>query len=210
MTGLEDHIRIVKQRFNHAYMGYTEMFTMLNEQVGCGHVAEVGIGLLDTAIWTAPLIASRKGHLYLIDSFKGRITPGCYDWYADVNDDDRLSFTIEAMTPYAEHVTIIRADLTTAEGCQIVDDAIPAASLSMVMLDAAHDVASVIRDHALMLPKVKLDGMIAVHDWDEDPGHRGVKDAVQAIRGQELVGVKERRDGMQLGQHGGTAFWTRS
>lgn len=81
----------------------------------------------------------------------------------------------------ADDVTLIVSDSVKAAG--IFADA----SLHMVFLDAAHDEASVTRDIAAWLPKVRAGGVIAGHDYRPEDGFPGVKSAVDAAFGAGVV-----------------------
>jgi len=73
-----------------------------------------------------------------------------------------------------------RAKLIRGKSAQVAA-MFPAGSMDFVYIDAAHDEASVAADLEAWWPAVSAHGVIAGHDWTDQPHHAGVKAAVTAF-----------------------------
>lgn len=94
-----------------------------------------------------------------------------YDRYTD------HMFAIERILPHARRAKLLRhgsieASSFFAEG-----------SVDFIYIDAAHDYDSVLADLHAWFPKLSDHGILAGHDFDDQPHHEGVRRAVAEFAG---------------------------
>lgn len=90
-------------------------------------------------------------------------------------DYDRTAdflFAVERLKPHAGRVKLIR--LGSVEASR----QFAPGSLDFVYIDGAHDHESVKADLEAWYPKLSENGILAGHDWTDQPIHAGVKQAV--------------------------------
>jgi len=107
-------------------------------------LAEVGVYIGESSICILPKIAEVSGSFVAIDSWK-------YD------SSNELLTNIE---PW-KHI----CDIRTGVSWEVANE-FPNESFDMVYIDASHKYSSVIRDIRAWMPKVKVGGILAGHDYN--------------------------------------------
>ena len=95
-----------------------------------------------------------------------------YDRQAD------RDIALQRLAPHGRRFKLIRESSTDAAGY------FAHGSLDFVYLDGAHDYESVKADIKAWWPKLSDRGILAGHDWTDQPHHAGVKRAVTEFAGQ--------------------------
>jgi len=139
-----------------------------------GAGAEVGV---QTGLYSETLLKHWHGkRLYSIDPWRewDRTTYRDPSNVAQAKQEELFLETRQRLTPFQERSVIVRK--TSAEAAQDFPDR----SLDFVYLDAQHQYEAIREDIALWRPKVKSGGILAGHDFTEEPDERicGVKRAV--------------------------------
>lgn len=106
-----------------------------------------------------------------IDTWDGKGNNGEYDEDIDVINNSLYETFLKNMEPVVGHYTPIR--MLSIEASKLYEDE----SLDFVYIDGSHDYESVKEDILAWIPKVKIGGVIAGHDYD----HAGVKQAVDEL-----------------------------
>lgn len=96
-------------------------------------------------------------------------------------DYDRTAdffFAVERLKPHAGRVKLVKRGSVAAS--RLFDDG----SVDFIYIDGAHDYASVRADLDAWYPKLSDRGILAGHDFDNQPGHAGVRRAVTEFAGE--------------------------
>jgi hypothetical protein len=111
---------------------------------------------------------------------------GIDDWepYGEMNygREADYHFALANLQAHAHRAKLIRAKSTEAAKC------FPASSLDFIYIDGAHDYESVIADLRAWWPALSARGILAGHDWTDQPIHAGVKKAVLEFAAEMKVG----------------------
>lgn len=87
-------------------------------------------------------------------------------------------FAVEAIKPHSHRAKLLRMD--SIEASRLFGDG----SLDFVYIDAAHDYDHVKADLHAWYPRVGEGGILAGHDWTDQPIHEGVRRAVAEFAGE--------------------------
>lgn len=90
-------------------------------------------------------------------------------------DYDRTAdflFAVDRLRPHAGRAKLVKR--SSVAGSRLFDDE----SVDFVYIDGAHDFQSVRDDLSAWHPKLSQRGILAGHDWTDQPHHEGVKRAV--------------------------------
>lgn len=127
-------------------------------------ICEVGVDRAEFA----RLFLSRN---WMIDEYWG---VDAYQPYGEMDFDRYPDFlmAIERLAPFGSRAKLLRHGSIEASG------KFAAGSLDFVYIDGAHDYESVRADIEAWWPKLAPGGVLAGHDFDDQPIHEGVKRAV--------------------------------
>ncbi len=136
---------------------------------GYAHMAEVGV---ERGAYSETLLAQWPDlHLTCVDAWAAY--PGYREHVTQAKLDRFYAETQQRLAPFRDRCDIVRMFSTDA-AANYRDEA-----FDVVYLDANHTLPSVIADLAAWLPKVRVGGMIAGHDFGRSSvGH--VREAVEA------------------------------
>lgn len=126
-------------------------------------VAEIGV---DRGEYASMFLDRWQGREYWgIDNYRpyGEMP---YDRYAD------YLMAVARLTPHAGRAKLLKLGSVEAAKC------FPPGSLDFVYVDGAHDAPSVMADLEAWYPALSTHGILAGHDWTDQPHHAGVKEAV--------------------------------
>jgi len=88
--------------------------------------------------------------------------------------------TLETVAPFADRVKVYK--LESAEASEYFEEE----SLDFIFIDGDHSFEGVTRDLTNWVPKVKKDGLICGHDWENANTYQDVKNAVLSFFGKEI------------------------
>lgn len=129
-------------------------------------------------LWRAVEVGVDRGvwaRLFL-DRWQGEEWWGVDDWrpYPEMpySRDADYQFALANLAGHSGRAKLIRAGSVEAADC------FAPGSVDFAYIDGAHDYASAIADLRAWHPKVSPHGILAGHDWTDQPHHAGVKQAV--------------------------------
>lgn len=154
----------------HGWFTYQELY---NEMVGHYNNAtfvEVGTWMGKSIVYLAEKIkeSGKNIKLYGVDKF---IVTECTAKSGEKVNTDFYTEYLKNIQPVADYITTIKND--SVEAAKEFEDN----SLDFVFIDADHSYEGCLRDIAAWFPKVKSEGVIAGHDYNN--GFEGVNRAVK-------------------------------
>jgi len=166
------------QKLGENWFSYPNLYSNMVKKYGNdSHFVEVGTWKGRSASYMA---------VEIINSNKN-IKFDCVDvWeYLDIQNDINKSMFNDLYETFLKNINPVRHVINPIrkiswEAASLYDDK----SLDFVFIDAAHDYESVIKDIGAWLPKVKLGGTLAGHDYRNAIG---VKKAVDEILGETNI-----------------------
>lgn len=160
------------QQIGEDWFSYPELYKrIVNTLQDDSHIVEVGSWKGRSASFMAVEIinSNKKIKFDCVDTWKGSIEHVKYDVIIEEKLYDVFLSNIE---PVRNVITPIR--MTSIEASKLYDDN----SLDFVFIDASHEYEDVKEDILAWLPKVKVGGILAGHDYDT---FEGVNRAVDEI-----------------------------
>jgi trans-aconitate methyltransferase len=130
---------------------------------------EVGV---DRAVWASLFLDRWQGREYWgVDAWRP-YPEMAYDREAD------YSFALANLARHSGRAKLIRGESREAAAL------FPDDSVDFIYVDGAHDYDSVIADLRAWWHALQPQGILAGHDWDDQPKHAGVKQAVAEFAGE--------------------------
>lgn len=169
----------------NGHFDYPEVYTIaVNEAPDTAHFVEIGAYFgQSTAYLGVEIVNSKKNiKLDVIDTWQGNDSSeyqeGNWGHHMTLNNDTYLNFT-KNMKPLEGRYTPIQMD--SVKAAELYEDR----SLDFVFIDGAHDYKYVKADIEAWLPKVKIGGYLAGHDYTHGD-HDEVIKAVDEAFGENI------------------------
>ena len=124
-------------------------------------VAEIGVYDGSTTSDYIDIIKNNKGHLYVVDWFNGNVDTGGTHGYNPNNHDSVIDLFKNNISSYLDITTILDGP------SHDMIRKIPDGSLDICFIDADHRYSFVYEDIKLMIPKMKKDGIMIGHDYED-------------------------------------------
>ena len=162
------------------WFSYPNLYTSIveNNQDGA-HIVEVGSWKGRSASFMAvEIINSNKNIKFdCVDTWEGSIEHKTYDV---ITEEKLYDIFLSNIEPVKHVINPIRMD--SIEASKLYDDN----SLDFVFIDASHEYEDVKKDILAWLPKVKIGGILAGHDYDTFEGVNRAVDEIFNINDLEL------------------------
>ena len=136
-----------------------EQFVLLQGKIG----VEVGVLKGEHAL---SMLKQGAKHLILVDPYKG---------YIDFSQEDMDKASLACKKLLRHHMNVEYVEMTSAKAAALIQNLV-----DFVYIDAAHDYTSVKEDIIWWWPKIRENGVIGGHDFDNGTHicHNGVVEAV--------------------------------
>lgn len=161
-------------QFGENWFNYSNLYSsFVNVCPNNGHIVEVGSWKGKSSVYMAVEIinANKTIKFDCVDTWLGSASESSHQQDTYVKNDKLYDLFISNIEPVKHIINPIRK--TSKEAALLYPDE----SLDIVFIDADHSYESVVQDIELWLPKVKIGGILAGHDYGNGY-HPGVKQAV--------------------------------
>ncbi len=124
-------------------------------------VAEIGVYDGSTTSDYVDIIKKNNGHLYIVDWFKGNVETEGTHGFSPENHDSVIDVFKNNISEYLDITTILDGP------SHDMINQIPDGSLDICFIDADHRYSFVYEDIRLMIPKMKKNGIMVGHDYED-------------------------------------------